>query len=51
MPVFNLVVMLVIVGAALYLINTYIPMASRIGTIINVAVVVVLFVWLLGSSE
>jgi hypothetical protein len=48
MPGLNLIVMLVVVGAALYLINTYIPMASRIRTIINLAVVVVLFVWLLG---
>ena len=33
MPLINLVVVLVIVGVALYLINRYIPMASSIKTI------------------
>lgn len=47
MPLVNLVVVLVIVGVALYLINNYIPMASSIKTILNVAVVIVVCVWLL----
>jgi hypothetical protein len=40
MPLLNLVVVLIIVGVALYLINRYIPMASSIKTILNVLVVV-----------
>ena len=49
MPLINLVVVLVIVGVALYLINRFIPMASSIKTILNVLVVVVVCVWLLQA--
>lgn len=49
MPLLNLVVVLIIVGMALYLINRYIPMASSIKTILNVLVVVVVCVWLLQA--
>ncbi|HSL04760.1 MAG TPA: Thivi_2564 family membrane protein [Nitrospiraceae bacterium] len=47
MPLLNLIVVLIIVGVGLYLINTYIPMASSIKTILNILVVVVVCVWLL----
>jgi len=50
MPLINLVVVLVIVGVALYLINQFIPMASSIKTILNVLVVVVVCVWLLQAT-
>jgi hypothetical protein len=50
MPLVNLVVVLIIVGVALYLINRYIPMASSIKTILNVLVVVVVCVWLLQAT-
>ena len=50
MPLLNLVVVLIIVGVALYLINRYIPMASSIKTILNVLVVVVVCVWLLQAT-
>jgi hypothetical protein len=49
MPLLNLVVTLIVVGVALYLINTYIPMASSIKSILNVVVVVVVCVWLLQA--
>ena len=49
MPLLNLVVMLIIVGVALWLVNTYIPMASSIKTILNVVVVVSVCVWVLQS--
>lgn len=49
MPIINLVVMLIVVGVALYLVNRYIPMASSIKTILNVFVVVVVCVWLLQA--
>jgi hypothetical protein len=45
MPLLNLVVMLIVVGVALYLVNRYIPMASSIRTILNIVVCVVC-VWL-----
>ncbi len=50
MPLLNLVVVLIIVGVALYLINRYIPMASSIKTILNVVVVIVVCVWLLQAT-
>lgn len=54
MPLVNLIVVLIIVGVALYLINNYIPMASSIKTILNVIVILAVCLWLLtvftGSS-
>ena len=50
MPLLNVVVMLIVVGVALYLINRYIPMASSIKTILNVVVVVVVCVWVLQAA-
>jgi len=50
MPLINLVVVLIVVGVALYLINRFIPMASSIKTILNVLVVVVVCVWLLQAT-
>ena len=49
MPLINLVVVLIVVGIALYLINRYIPMASSIKTILNVVVVVAVCVWVLQA--
>jgi predicted membrane protein len=50
MPLISVVIALIIVGVALYLINTYIPMASSIKTILNVVVVVAVCVWLLQAA-
>jgi hypothetical protein len=50
MPLINLVIVLIVVGVALYLINRYIPMASAIKTILNVVVVVAVCVWVLQSA-
>jgi hypothetical protein len=50
MPLVNLVVVLIIVGVALYLINRYIPMASSIKTILNVVVVVSVCIWVLQAT-
>jgi hypothetical protein len=49
MPLLNIVVMLMLVGVALYLINRFIPMASSIKSILNIFVVVVVCVWLLQA--
>lgn len=49
MPLINLVVILIIVGVALWLINNYIPMASSIKSILNIVVVVAVCVWLLQA--
>lgn len=43
----SILITLVVVGVILYLINTYIPMAQPIKTVINVLIVLFLCVWLL----
>jgi hypothetical protein len=47
MTLVNIAVVLVIVGVILWLVNTYIPMAGSIKSLLNVAVFVVMLVWLL----
>jgi hypothetical protein len=44
----HIIITLIIVGVLLWLINTYIPMASSIKTILNVVVVVAVVLWLLN---
>jgi hypothetical protein len=50
MPLINLVVVLIVVGMALWLVNRYIPMASSIKTILNVVVVVAVGVFVLKAA-
>ena len=47
MTLINIVVILILVGLALWLVNTYIPMAAGIKTLLNVVVFVVVLIWLL----
>ena len=47
MPLLTVVILLIIVGVGLYLINTYIPMAAPIKTILNIVVILVVCIWLL----
>jgi hypothetical protein len=47
MPLITLIIVLVVVGAALWAINGYIPMAKPVKTNLNVVVVAVLCLWLL----
>lgn len=47
MPLINIVIALIVVGVALWLINTYIPMASSIKMILNVVVIVAVAIWVL----
>jgi hypothetical protein len=49
MPLVYIVLVLIVVGMALWLINTYIPMARSIKTILNVVVVVAVCVWVLKA--
>ena len=46
MSIVQLVFVLILIGAGLYLINAVVPMDGKIKTIINVVVVVALLVWL-----
>jgi hypothetical protein len=49
MPLINIVLVLIVIGIVLWLINTYIPMAGSIKTLLNVVVVVSVCVWLLKA--
>ena len=49
MPLISVVVTLVIVGVVLWLINTYIPMAGSIKSILNIVVIIVVAIWLLQA--
>jgi hypothetical protein len=43
------VIVLIVVGVLLWLVNNYIPMDSKIKTILNVIVVIVVIIWLLQA--
>lgn len=49
MSLIGLIVVLALVGFALWLINTMIPMDPKIKTVINAIVVVAICLWLLQS--
>ena len=49
MPVMNVLIVLVVVGVILWLVNTYIPMDSKIKKILNIVVVIVVVLWLLRA--
>jgi hypothetical protein len=45
----NLVIVLIVVGVLLWLVNNYIPMDSKIKSILNIVVVVAVVLWLLQA--
>ena len=47
MTLVGIVVVLVVVGLILWLINTYIPMAGAIKSLLNIVVFVIVLIWLL----
>jgi len=49
MSLISVVVALIVVGVILWAVNSYIPMDSKIKSILNVVVVVVVAIWLLQS--
>ena len=49
MPLLTIVIVLIVVGVLLYLINRYIPMDSKIKSILNIVVVIILIIWLLKA--
>jgi len=48
MPLVQLVVILAVVGLLLWLVNSYIPMDSKIRRILNAVVVICVVLWLLN---
>lgn len=49
MPLVSIVLTLIVVGVLLWLINSYIPMDSKIKSILNVVVVIAVILWLLQA--
>jgi predicted membrane protein len=50
MPLIYIVLVLIVVGIALWLINAYIPMAGSIKAILNAVVIVAVCVWVLKAA-
>jgi hypothetical protein len=48
MPLIQVVLVLVVVGVLIWLVNTYIPMAGSIKSILNAVLVIVVVLWLLN---
>ncbi|GFO62828.1 hypothetical protein M1B72_19475 [Geomonas paludis] len=48
MPLVHVILVLIVVGVLLWLVNTYIPMAGSIKSILNAVVVIVVVLWLLN---
>jgi hypothetical protein len=49
MTLVHIAMILVLVGLVMWLINTYIPMAGAIKSLLNIVVFVVLLVWILQT--
>ena len=49
MPLLTVLLTLIVVGVLLWLVNTYIPMAGSIKSILNAVVVIFVVVWLLNA--
>lgn len=50
MSLLTVLLVLIVVGILLWLVNTYIPMDSKIKRILNIVVVIVVVIWLLKVS-
>jgi hypothetical protein len=48
MPLLQVSLSLIVVGVLLWLVNSFLPMAQSIKTILNAVVVIVVVVWLLN---
>jgi len=48
MPLLDVFISLIVVGVLLWLVNSFIPMAGSIKSILNAVVVIVVVIWLLN---
>jgi len=48
MPLMQIVIALIVVGVLLWLVNSFLPMAGSIKSILNAVVIIVVVVWLLN---
>ena len=49
MPLVYIVLVLIVVGMAMWLINTYIPMSGGINRILNAVVIICVAIWVLKA--
>ena len=49
MNIIGIIILLIVIGVLLWLANTYIPMDTKIKTIMNVLVIILVVLWLLYS--
>ncbi len=49
MPLINVLLVLIVVGVLLWLVNTYVPMDSKIKNILNIVAVIIVVIWLLRA--
>ena len=49
MPLIHIVLVLIVVGVLLWLINSFIPMDSKIKSLLNIVVVIGVIIWLLQA--
>ena len=49
MPLVTVLLVLIVIGVLLWLVNTYIPMDSKIKSIFNIVVVILVIIWLLKA--
>ena len=47
MPLVHVILVLIVVGVLLWLVNSYIPMAGSIKSILNAVVIIAVVLWLL----
>lgn len=47
MDLLHLILVFVVIGLALYLVNRFIPMDPAVKTVMNVAIIIILVIWLL----
>jgi hypothetical protein len=50
MPLVQLVMVLIVIGVLLWLVNSFIPMAGSIKSLLNAVVVIATVVWLLNAT-
>ena len=50
MPILYIAFALIIIGVLMWLVNTYIPMAASIKSVLNAVVVIATVVWVLKAS-
>ena len=48
MPLLQIVLTLIVIGVLLWVVNSFIPMAGSIKSILNAVVIIVVLVWLLN---